>query len=54
MVVFGGQWNAPTSLKNCPSAKAYFLELLRLSSTPHHVCRSYHCARKLLSLDLQF
>jgi hypothetical protein len=34
IVVFGGQWNAPTSLKNCPSAKAYFLELLRLSSTP--------------------
>jgi hypothetical protein len=22
----GGQWNAPTMLKNCPNAKAYFLE----------------------------
>ncbi len=32
-MVFEGQWNAPTSLKNCLSAKAYFPELLRLSST---------------------
>ncbi len=34
LVFFLGQWNASTSLKNCPSAIAYFPDLLRLSSPP--------------------